>query len=111
MADESNNKSSNKKSVAATGGVQRSPNRAMLRAVGFGDDDFRKPIVGVANGTAPSRPATSELATWQYGAKRPCERLAPCHIHSAPSPLPMDLDGDRGHEVFPGLPRSHCRLH
>jgi dihydroxy-acid dehydratase len=32
-----------------TQGVQRSPNRAMLRAVGFGDDDFQKPIVGVAN--------------------------------------------------------------
>ncbi|MCP4447000.1 MAG: dihydroxy-acid dehydratase [Myxococcales bacterium] len=45
MADES----INKRSAAATGGVQRSPNRAMLRAVGFGDEDFRKPIVGVAN--------------------------------------------------------------
>jgi len=32
-----------------TEGVQRSPNRAMLRAVGFGDADFAKPIVGVAN--------------------------------------------------------------
>jgi dihydroxy-acid dehydratase len=30
-------------------GVERTPNRAMLRAVGFGDDDFNKPIVGVAN--------------------------------------------------------------
>ncbi len=40
---------SNKRSLTVTGGVQRSPNRAMLRAVGFDDDDFRKPIVGVAN--------------------------------------------------------------
>jgi dihydroxy-acid dehydratase len=39
----------NFKSQAVTQGVQRSPNRAMLRAVGFGDDDFTKPIVGVAN--------------------------------------------------------------
>jgi dihydroxy-acid dehydratase len=45
MADEK----SNKRSLAVTGGVQRSPNRAMLRAVGFGDEDFKKPIVGVAN--------------------------------------------------------------
>lgn len=49
MADDNKSDSGNRRSVAATGGVQRSPNRAMLRAVGFGDDDFRKPIVGVAN--------------------------------------------------------------
>ena len=30
-------------------GVERTPNRAMLRAVGFGDGDFGKPIIGVAN--------------------------------------------------------------
>jgi dihydroxy-acid dehydratase len=40
---------SNSRSLAVTGGVQRSPNRSMLRAVGFTDDDFAKPIVGVAN--------------------------------------------------------------
>ncbi|MGI8424585.1 MAG: dihydroxy-acid dehydratase [Chloroflexota bacterium] len=37
------------KSRAITAGVARTPNRAMLRAVGFGDADFDKPIVGVAN--------------------------------------------------------------
>src|SRR5439155_24942750 len=37
------------RSHTITQGVQRSPNRAMLRAVGFGDSDFTKPIVGVAN--------------------------------------------------------------
>ena len=35
---------------AITQGVQRAPNRAMLRAVGFRDGDFEKPIVGIANG-------------------------------------------------------------
>lgn len=39
----------NFRSRVTTEGVQRSPNRAMLRAVGFGDEDFRKPIIGVAN--------------------------------------------------------------
>jgi len=33
----------NKRSQAVTQGVQRSPNRAMLRAVGFDDKDFNKP--------------------------------------------------------------------
>ncbi|MHB8247406.1 MAG: dihydroxy-acid dehydratase [Acidithiobacillus sp.] len=41
--------SDNRRSKTVTQGVQRSPNRALLRAVGFGDKDFDKPIVGVAN--------------------------------------------------------------
>ena len=41
--------SDNHRSKIVTHGLQRSPNRALLRAVGFGDHDFDKPIVGVAN--------------------------------------------------------------
>ncbi|MEN9230892.1 MAG: dihydroxy-acid dehydratase [Thermostichus sp. DG02_5_bins_236] len=37
------------RSQVVTQGVQRSPNRAMLRAVGFQDEDFSKPIVSIAN--------------------------------------------------------------
>src|SRR5499433_3971858 len=37
------------RSKTITSGIERSPNRAMLRAVGFKDADFSKPIVGVAN--------------------------------------------------------------
>ena len=37
------------RSAAITAGVARTPNRAMLRAVGFKDEDFNKPIIGVAN--------------------------------------------------------------
>ena len=32
-----------------TEGVARMPNRAMLRAVGFTDEDFRKPIIAIAS--------------------------------------------------------------
>ncbi len=39
----------NKRSKVVTEGVARAPNRAMLRAVGFRDEDFGKPIVGVGN--------------------------------------------------------------
>lgn len=39
----------NRKSRVMTEGVERTANRAMLRAVGFGDDDFTKPIVGIAS--------------------------------------------------------------
>ncbi|BAQ66432.1 dihydroxy-acid dehydratase [Geminocystis sp. NIES-3709] len=51
----------NLKSKAITQGVQRSPNRAMLRAVGFGDNDFTKPIVGVANGYSTITPCNMGL--------------------------------------------------
>src|SRR5260370_31799575 len=37
------------RSKTITQGVERAPNRSMLRAVGFADADFDKPIVGVAN--------------------------------------------------------------
>jgi dihydroxy-acid dehydratase len=48
--------SDNRRSQVVTQGVQRTPNRAMLRAVGFGDNDFTKPIVGVANGYSTITP-------------------------------------------------------
>lgn len=48
--------SENLRSSAITQGVQRSPNRAMLRAVGFGDGDFKKPIVGIASGYSTITP-------------------------------------------------------
>ena len=57
--------SDNRRSKTVTQGVQRSPNRAMLRAVGFGDKDFDKPIVGVANAhstVTPCNKGIGELA-------------------------------------------------
>src|SRR5690625_2730227 len=47
-------------SKAISEGAHRVPNRAMLRAVGFGDEDFKKPMVGVAS-------------TWS--------EVTPCNVH------------------------------
>jgi len=44
------------RSQVVTQGVQRTPNRAMLRAVGFADEDFTKPIIGIANGYSTITP-------------------------------------------------------
>ncbi len=49
------------RSSAITQGIQRSPNRAMLRAVGFSDGDFKKPIVGLANGYSTITPCNIGL--------------------------------------------------
>jgi dihydroxy-acid dehydratase len=51
----------NRRSRTITAGVARSPNRAMLRAVGFGDGDFEKPIVGVANGHSTMNPCNAGI--------------------------------------------------
>src|SRR3979411_1031355 len=51
----------NARSQTITRGVERSPNRAMLRAVGFGDSDFDKPIVGVANGHSTMNPCNAGI--------------------------------------------------
>ncbi|MDA0690995.1 MAG: dihydroxy-acid dehydratase [Nitrospinae bacterium] len=51
----------NRKSLIITGGDKRSPNRAMLRAVGFTDDDFDKPIIGIANGQSTVTPCNAGL--------------------------------------------------
>jgi dihydroxy-acid dehydratase len=49
------------RSSAITEGVQRAPNRAMLRAVGFQDADFGKPIVGIASGWSTITPCNAGL--------------------------------------------------
>jgi dihydroxy-acid dehydratase len=51
----------NRRSRTITQGVARSPNRAMLRAVGFGDGDFDKPIVGVASGHSTMNPCNAGI--------------------------------------------------
>jgi dihydroxy-acid dehydratase len=57
MADNSDNW----RSKLITQGVARSPNRAMLRAVGFTDTDFEKAIVGVANGHSTLNPCNAGI--------------------------------------------------
>ncbi len=50
-----------RRSSVVTQGDQRAPNRAMLRAVGFGDEDFDKPIVAIADGHSTITPCNSGL--------------------------------------------------
>jgi dihydroxy-acid dehydratase len=48
-------------SLTTTGGMGRAPNRAMLRAVGFMDDDFDRPMIGVANLQSDITPCNAHL--------------------------------------------------
>ncbi|HKJ71890.1 MAG TPA: dihydroxy-acid dehydratase [Gammaproteobacteria bacterium] len=59
----------NDRSRATTAGVRRTPNRAMLRAVGFDDDDFQKPVIGVANGYSTITPCNVKLNDLSHRAE------------------------------------------
>jgi dihydroxy-acid dehydratase len=63
ITDEEITMSDNRRSRIVTQGVQRSPNRALLRAVGFGDHDFDKPVVGVANAHSTITPCNLGIGT------------------------------------------------
>ncbi len=60
MPDLTSEKDLRIRSIEISEGVNRAPNRAMLRAVGFKDEDFKKPWIGVAS-------------TWS--------EVTPCNIH------------------------------
>jgi len=49
------------RSFTITHGVPRSPNRSMLRAIGYQDEDFEKPIVGIANGHSTMNPCNAGI--------------------------------------------------
>ncbi|MDQ1914835.1 dihydroxy-acid dehydratase [Paenibacillus sp. GD4] len=51
-------------------GVNRVPNRAMLRAVGFTDDDFRKPMIGVASTWSEVTPCNMHINELAVQAKQ-----------------------------------------
>jgi len=60
--DEDETMQENLRSQKITQGLQRSPNRALLRAVGFQDADFTKPIVGVASAHSTITPCNMGIA-------------------------------------------------
>jgi dihydroxy-acid dehydratase len=60
----------NYRSKLITEGVQRSPNRSMLRAVGFKDADFTKSIVGIANAYSTMTPCNLGLNLLAQHAER-----------------------------------------
>ncbi len=57
-------------SAAITDGPSRSPARAMFKAVGFTDDDLRKPIIGIANTWTEIGPCNFHLRELAAAVKR-----------------------------------------
>jgi dihydroxy-acid dehydratase len=59
-------------SLTTTGGMGRAPNRAMLRGVGFLDDDFDRPMIGVASLFSDITPCNAHLDRL---ARKGCEGI------------------------------------
>ena len=57
----SDRKSLKTRSVAMTEGAERAGNRSMLRAIGFTDEDFDKPIIGIASTWAETSPCNIHI--------------------------------------------------
>lgn len=50
-------------------GITKSPNRAMLRAVGFEDKDFKKPMIGIASTWSEVTPCNIHIKDLAFAAK------------------------------------------
>ena len=77
-----------RRSRLTTEGMGRAPNRAMLRAVGFLDNDFSRPMVGVASLFSDITPCNAHLDRL---APRPTKGFGPraaCRRSSEPRPRP-----------------------
>jgi dihydroxy-acid dehydratase len=61
-----------RRSLMTTGGPARAPNRAMLRAVGFLDEDFNRPMIGVASLFSDITPCNAHLDRL---ARKACEGI------------------------------------
>ena len=49
------------RSFTITQGNERAPNRSMLRGIGYKDDDFKKPFIGLANGHSTMNPCNAGI--------------------------------------------------
>ncbi len=70
MSDTKTTQGLNRHSYLLTDGDERAPNRAMMRAVGFGDRDFGKPILALASAHSDITPCNSGIAELAAEAAR-----------------------------------------
>src|SRR5947209_7823070 len=84
-------------SLLTTEGIGRAPNRAMLRGVGFLDDDFDRPMVGVASLFSDITPCNAHLDRL---ARKGCEGVRAAggvpQVFGAPTASDGIMMGHRG---------------
>jgi len=82
--------SANRRSRNVTQGIARSANRAMYYAMGYKDDDFDKPMIGVANGHSTITPCNAGL---QKLADAAIEEITACQANAQVFGVPTISDG------------------
>ena len=101
-----------RRSRQITEGASRAGARAMLRAVGFTDADFAKPIVGVANGysnVTPCNVGIDGLARRAEAALKSAGAMPQVFgTITVSDGISMGTEGD---EVLARVPRGHRGLH
>ncbi len=80
----------NERSKNVTQGVTRSPNRAMYYAMGYKDEDFDKPMVGVGNGHSTITPCNAGL---QKLADAAIAEISRCGANAQVFGVPTISDG------------------
>ncbi len=80
----------NRRSRNVTQGVARSANRAMYYAMGYKDEDFNKPMIGVANGHSTITPCNSGL---QRLADAAIDEIGRCKSNAQVFGTPTISDG------------------
>ncbi|SPE20016.1 Dihydroxy-acid dehydratase 1 [Burkholderiales bacterium] len=80
----------NDRSRNVTQGIARSPNRAMYYAMGYRDEDFTKPMIGVANSHSTITPCNSGLQRLVDAA---VAEIANCECNSQVFGIPTVSDG------------------
>ena len=87
----------NPRSKNITEGKSRAPNRSMYYAMGYEESDFKKPMVGVANGHSTITPCNSGLQRLADG------RVTPGDDEVAREPLRELGPGSRGEQLHDDL--------
>jgi dihydroxy-acid dehydratase len=74
----------NRRSRNMTEGVSKTANRAMFRAVGFKDEDFQKPLIGIATADSDVSPCNVHLAHIAEHSKKHLKKLGamPVSFHT-----------------------------
>ena len=99
------------KSAVITNGRDRAAARAMYKAVGFSDEDLRKPIVGIANTWIETMPCNLNLRKLAEHVKRGVREAGgtPMELNTI-AISDGDHDGHRRNEDLAGLPGGDRRL-
>ena len=81
----------------------------MLRAVGFGDEDFKKPIVGVANGYSTITPCNAGL-NLLTARRRRFKQASTMPQTFGTITVSDGISWGLRDEIFPGVARSYRGL-